>query len=98
MYFQFFDLFIFREIILYIYILYLYVRQENLSIMISANAYSSTDERSLPADIRAACCGCVPVVGRGGARSRSRPTRSGCNDHQPQIGVTRGRCCPTYTG
>lgn len=49
-------------------------------------------------DIRAACCGGVPVVGRGGARGRSRPTCPGCNDHQPQIGVTRGRRCPTYTG
>lgn len=73
-------------------------RQENLFTVISANAYSPADERSLPADIRAACCGGVPVVGRGGARGRSRPTRPGCNDHQPQIGVTRGRRCPTYTG
>lgn len=49
-------------------------------------------------DIRAARRGGVPVVGRGGARGRSRPTRPGCNDHQPQVGVTRGRRCPTYTG
>jgi len=51
----------------------------------------------LPTDIRVARCGGVPVIGSGGARGRSRPTRSGCNDHQSQVGVTGGRRCPTYT-
>jgi len=49
------------------------------------------------ADIRAARCGCVPVVGRRGARSGSGSTCPGCNDHQPQNGVARSRRCPTYT-
>jgi hypothetical protein len=53
--------------------------------------------RMMFADIRAARRGCVPVVGRRGARSGSGSTCPGCNDHQPQNGVARGRGCPTYT-